>query len=303
VAWGYGPRRAVLDKILLDAALAAGVDLLEATSVDSLLTDGSRVVGIRTTHDKRIRARLTIGADGKHSRVAREVGAQEFEAVPTLTCWYFSYFQDVPDPCFEMHLLPQRRVVFAHPTNDGLMAVFVGAPIEEFGCIRADPEAAFLRAIDMAPGLGARLRDGFRAERLYGTGDIPNFLRKPFGPGWALVGDAACHKDPFLAMGICDALRDAELLAEAAHAGLSGALRMENALAEYRACRDKQTLPDYQENVHMARLGPIPADVLLLRQALKNKPAEATRFVLASHGRIPREEFFNPEHLDQLLGA
>ena len=41
------------------------------------------------------------------------------------------------------------------------------------------------------------------------------FLRRPAGPGWALVGDAGYFKDPLTAHGITDALRDAELLARA----------------------------------------------------------------------------------------
>src|SRR5205823_11871424 len=138
-------------------------------------------------------------------------------------------------------------------------------PIEEFPSIKADPEAHFLNALDSAPGLGERVRAGRRSERIFGTGDVPNFLRKPYGPGWALVGDAGCHKDPYLALGVCDALRDAELLAEAAHAGLSGALPLAIALADYEHRRNEACLPDYHENLHLAQFGPVPADMLRLR--------------------------------------
>ena len=51
------------------------------------------------------------------------------------------------------------------------------------------------------------------------------FLRQAFGPGWALVGDAGYFKDPLTAHGITDALRDAELLANAAAGGATAALR------------------------------------------------------------------------------
>jgi flavin-dependent dehydrogenase len=46
--------------------------------------------------------------------------------------------------------------------------------------------------------------------------------QQPVGPGWALAGDAACHKDPIHRAGVCDALRDAELLADAAPRGTVG---------------------------------------------------------------------------------
>jgi flavin-dependent dehydrogenase len=303
IAWGYGPRRAILDKILVDAAMAAGAELRDGVAVESLLTDGERVVGVRTAGSAPITARLTIGADGKHSRVAEVVKAPAYESVPTLACWYFTYFRDVPDGPFEMHVLPQRRAIFAHRTNDDLLAVFVGWPIEEFPSVRADLDASFMAALNLAPDLGERLREGHRAERFYGTADLPNFLRQPFGPGWAFVGDAGCHKDPFLALGVCDALRDAELLADAAHDGLSGDEPMEMALADYERCRNEATLADYRENLHMAALGAIPPDVLRLRQALRHQPADTTQFFLAKYDRMPREAFFDPRNLQRVMAS
>jgi flavin-dependent dehydrogenase len=284
-------------------AVEAGAELRQGCAVEGLLFSGQRVAGIRTADGARFTARLVVGADGRHSRVAQAVQAPAYEAVPTLACWYFTYFRDVPEPIFEMHLLPQRRVVFVHPTNDDLLAVFVGWPIDEFAAVRSDLEASFLSTLDLAPGLGERIRAGRRAERFFGSGDLPNYLRTPCGPGWALVGDAGCHKDPFMALGVCDALRDAELLATAAIDGLAGNCPLDTALADYARQRDEAVLPDYRENLHMAQLGPLPPDVLRLRQALRDKPADTTRFTLAKYGRIPREEFFNPSNLERILGS
>jgi hypothetical protein len=53
----------------------------------------------------------------------------------------------------------------------------------------------------------------------------------------------------------------------------------------------------------MARLGPVPSDVLRLRQALRDRPADATRFFLATYERIPREDFFIPLNLERLLAS
>jgi flavin-dependent dehydrogenase len=218
-------------------------------------------------------------------------------------CWYFTYFCDVPDASFEMHVLPSRRVIFAHPTNDNLLAIFIGWPINEFIAVRTDIERSFLDALDLTEGLGERVRAGRRVERFYGTADLPNFLRRPYGPGWALVGDAGCHKDPMQARGVCDALRDAELLADAAHIGLSGSEPLDVALAEYQCRRDEATLPGYHENLQAAQLGPVSADALRLRKALREMPADATQYFLAVYGRIPREDFFNPPNLERILDS
>jgi 2-polyprenyl-6-methoxyphenol hydroxylase-like FAD-dependent oxidoreductase len=303
VAWGYGPRRSRLDKILIDAAVEAGAHLLEGVAVESLLMDDGRVVGIRTASGTSIGARLTIGADGRRSLVARQVAAPAYETVPPLMCWYFTYFDDVPQAMFEMHVLPERRVIFSHPTNDNLLAMFVGWPIDEFGSVRSDIDRSFYAALDLAPGLGARVRAGQRVERYFGTADLPNFLKKPYGPGWALGGDAGCHKDPLQGRGVGDALLDADLLADAVHSGLSEAQPLDVALANYELRRNEAMLPGYYENIRMAHLRPMPPEVLNLRRALRDKPADATRYFLAIYGRIPDEDFFNPTNLERIVGS
>jgi flavin-dependent dehydrogenase len=202
-----------------------------------------------------------------------------------------------------MHLLPQRRVVFTHPTNDNLLAVFVGWPVEEFGLVRSSVEQSFLDALDLAPGLSWRIRSGRRVERFFGTADLPNFFRKSQGPGWALVGDAASHKDPIQARGIHDALLEAELLANAVHAGLAGAQALDAALAEYQVLFEEAIMPGYRENLESARLRPIPPDLLRLRSALRDKPLDTKRYFLALYDRIAFDDFFNQANLERILGS
>jgi flavin-dependent dehydrogenase len=302
-----GPRRMALDRVLVDAAVEAGVELRAGFSVESLTMDGDRVTGIRGG-DRRTgtsvteRATLTIGADGRNSHVARTVSAPEYEQDASLTCWYFSYWSDVPGDALELHDR-HGRVIFGFPTNDGLFAVFVAWPISELSVVRADIERQFLAALDGVPPLGDRVRAGRRADRFYGATDLRNFLRKPFGPGWALVGDAGCHKDPYLALGITDAFRDAELLANAVHEGLSGRRDLDDALAEYERRRNEATMPDYHVNIERARFTPISTTERMLRSALRGN-AEATRqFFLTIEALAPREVFFGPENMGRLMAS
>ena len=78
---------------------------------------------------------------------------------------------------------------------------------------------------------------GKREERYVGGAGVPNFFRKPYGPGWALVGDAGYHRDPATGQGITDAFRDAELLADALDIGFSRQGPLEAALAAYEQKR------------------------------------------------------------------
>jgi len=303
----FGPRRTALDRVLVDAAVEAGVELREGFSVASLTTDGDLVTGIRGG-DRRTgtsvteRATLTIGADGRNSHVARAVGAPEYEQEPSLTCWYFSYWSDVPGDAVELYDR-HGRAIFAFPTNDALFAVFVAWPISELSLVRADIERQFLAALDGVPALGERVRAGRRADRFYGATDLRNFLRRPYGPGWALVGDAGCHKDPYLALGITDAFRDAELLATAVDDGLAGRRTLTDALGEYERRRNEATMPDYRMNLERARFTPISATERMLRSALQGNGEATRQFFLTVEGLAPREVFFGPENMGRLMGS
>jgi flavin-dependent dehydrogenase len=284
---GVAPRRAVLDKVLVDAAVEAGAEFRERFPVEDLTFEDGRVTGIRGRRGVTESARFVIGADGRNSGVAKRVRATAYAERPTLACWYFSYWSGVPSDGLEMYRRG-NRMIFGHPTNDELFTLFVGWPIAELPSVRSNTEAQMMAAIDMVPELADRVRAGQRAERIYGATQLPNFLRKPYGPGWALVGDAGCHKDPMRALGICDALRDAELLAGSLTEALSGVRSEEDALSEYEDRRNAATMDDYEANIRAALFTPPAAQILDARAAARDNPQAMARFCLAWEGRIPQ---------------
>jgi flavin-dependent dehydrogenase len=269
---GFGPRRAALDAVLVEAAVQAGASPRESFPIHALAFEHGRVTGV-------------IGADGRNSRVAKHTQAVGYDEVPTLTCWYFSYWSGVPGNALELYMR-DRRVIFAFPTNNELFALFVSWPINELDSVRSDPERHLLQAVDAVPELAERVRAGTREERIYGATSLPNYLRRPYGEGWALVGDAGCHKDPFLALGVCDAFRDAELVSDAVAGALGGGCPEAEALAEYERRRNEATRDDYKKNVYLASGQPVPPDVLEARAGARGDPAAARDYFLASEGHI-----------------
>lgn len=295
----YAPRRRMLDKILFDAALDAGAEAREGFSVDEILSDGKRVTGIRGhAHGGSSVtefAPLVVGADGMHSIVARAAAARAYNTRPTLTCAYFSYWAGVAMDHAEAYLRP-GLVVAAWPTNDDLVVVFVAAPRDQFQRFRADVEGNWMARIDRLPRLADRIRAGRRVGRFSGSGDLPNFFRKPFGPGWALVGDAGYHRDPVTAQGITDAFRDADFLAEAVDEGFSGRQELETALAAYERRRNDAVRAMYQVTCHLAARQIPPGGQLLLR-ALRDNQMETDRFLGTLAGTTSISEFYSPANL------
>ena len=139
-----------------------------------------------------------------------------------------------------------------------------------------------------------------------GSGELltcPIFYADPMGLARALVGDAGCHKDPYLALGVCDAFRDADLLATAISEELSGGKSSEAAGADYERRRNEETKADYQQNVERAQFLPTPPEERALLAALHGNQEETNRFFMAREGLIPRESFFNPENLGRIIAA
>ena len=304
---GVAPRRTQLDNVLVEAAIEAGVELRDRFAVLDYTSEDGRITGIvgrdaRTGAQATERAAIVVGADGRNSGLARCVQAPVSQSDPTASCWYFSYYGDLPCPGLELYGR-EGRIVFVFPTNDDLTGVFVGFPIGELPAVRADSEGHVLATCEDIPDLCERVRGATRAERFYGATQLPNFLRRPHGPGWALVGDAGCHKDPFMALGICDALRDAELLAEAIIDSSAGARPPDEAFAGFERGRNESTLADYHANLAMAQLGPLPDQHMRLRSALRADPAATKQFFLATEGMIAPETFFNDENIGAIMAG
>jgi flavin-dependent dehydrogenase len=287
----YCPRRTVLDKLLVDAARAAGAEVREATLVREVIRDGERVVGVRAVDAAgetiEARASLVVGADGLNSSVAGMVGAEMVRSHPSLTCGFYAYWSGVPVDGVEFFLRDGRDIL-VFPTHDGLTCVWVGRANSEWPAYRADTEAAYLAALD--PSLLARVQRGRRETVFKGTQHLPNFYRECVGPGWALVGDAAYHRDPLTGMGIGDAFLGAELLAEAFPDGLAG----------YAEALREKTAAVFDYTIQSAALKD-PEPQAALYRAIAAQPEMTQRFMNVLGGSASFRTLFNLKTMGALL--
>jgi flavin-dependent dehydrogenase len=238
----YAPRRTVLDPILVDAARDAGAEVRFGVTVSHLCRDSTgRVTGM-VGHDSAghlvtARARITVGADGMGSRVARQAGAPVERRAHGAAAFIYGYWDRLPVHDYELFYRPGVAAGF-FPTNGGQVCVFVAVPRQRFRAeTRSGTTHAYARLL--AEATTGALDGAVFPEHLSVFAARPGFLRRAHGPGWALVGDAGYFKDPITSHGLTDALRDADLLAHAILAAAGGEAPEPDALAGYQAARDR----------------------------------------------------------------
>ena len=244
----YAPRRTLLDAVIADAAADAGAVFRFGTAVTGLQRDPrGRVTGVATRgRGGRAgveRAGLVIGADGRHSLVAEEAGAPIEVSGRACSAFLYGYWAALPVDGYEWFYRPGYSAG-AIPTNEGLTCVFAGTTAARAaGLVGAGGPAYAFQRLAEGSQVAPRLAGAERVGALRYARGLPGFVRRSWGDGWALIGDAGYWKDPLSTHGITDALRDAELLARAVLRAPAPGPAQLDALAGYQAVRDELALP------------------------------------------------------------
>ena len=245
---------------------------------------------------------MVVGADGRYSFVADAVDVEEYDQKPKLLAAYYSYWSGLPlDGRFGNWIRPYRGFA-AWPTNDDLTLVIAGWPYREFEANRNDVEDNFQATIDLAPAFAERLRAATRVERYVGAA-VRGYFRKPYGPGWALVGDAGYNKDFITAQGITDAFRDAELCAAALDQAFSETRSFEDALVEYQSTRDAHVRGMYELTAEFASLEPASAELQQVLAAVHGNQTAMDDFARVIAGMTSPAQFFSEENVGLILAA
>ncbi|TBO55228.1 FAD-dependent monooxygenase [Streptomyces kasugaensis] len=260
----YAPRRTALDALLVAEARAQGARLRERFAVTGLLVADGQVTGVRGTGPDgpaALRARVVVGADGRNSTVARLVKSPVVEDRGVLARSLYGYWSGVAERGVRV-VFRGRRGISLWPTNDGLTVVSLVFPPEEAPTPGRSALAEFyVSALREVPEVERALAGADLVSQPQAAA-VRNARRQAYGPGWVLAGDAGHHKDPVSAQGISDAFADAEVLADALDAALSGSVGLDEALAGYAAARDAQRLDTFNYTCEQAELRPFGAEFL-----------------------------------------
>lgn len=306
VTEAYAPRRFVLDNLLLDAAREAGAEFRPRCAFDDVLIEDDVVVGVTYRgpdgQATEARASIVVGADGRHSKVARAVDATLIEEHPRLQGTVWAYFKNLSIDDMEFYSRP-GRMVYAWYTHDDETLAGICFRYEDYLGIAKNAEESMPAELEaLAPEFAARVASAERTTPWL-AGATRGFRREAVGPGWALVGDAGLTMDPITAAGITNALRDGEFLAEAIHAGLSGARPMDEALSDFQAKRDAASNDLFAFTREMAKLDPPDQLMIDLFTSLHGNQADTDAYFGIFAQTVSVAEFFAPENVERIIAA
>ncbi|WP_278314390.1 FAD-dependent monooxygenase [Lolliginicoccus levis] len=273
IDYGISVPRIDQDAAFIEAAREAGADVREQSTVTSIIRDaGGRVVGLEyldpTGEAKEIRASLVVGADGRDSLVAHQVG--EWEPYRRSRNGRGMVFRYMDDPAAGTHwatTLWEGRtsdtIAFAFPgTPRGRLLILFMGPRAEVAEARADGEAYWARKVSEFPALAARAAGARNLSRIRATSRTHAYFRRSSGPGWALIGDAGHFKDPVLGQGMRDAMWMGRRLAEHVSEVLDQPRKLDRATRAWERARDQECLPTYHFGNLETRIPAVPPEIL-----------------------------------------
>jgi flavin-dependent dehydrogenase len=304
----YCPRRGRLDRLLQEAAVQAGAELVDHTRVVALLHQNNRTVGVRVARDEQeqeFRGRLVIGADGRRSTIAKLAGAEEYLGYDAPRAAYWSYW-DMPDIWqdrskypFDMYVAKcgaDFRVVFQ--TDDDQLLIASAPTIQESRSWRHAPLEALTANLSADPVTGPLVAGRAPSEPVRGTVSERYFFRQAVGPGWVLIGDAGHHKDYVVGDGITEALLQARTLAAAI------ARQSDAALTLWWRERDVEAVPHFFfAQGEGSPSTPLPLECLVFEQVNRSDSLKRAMTKTVEHEGSPLDVFPVRQIAGWTLGA
>lgn len=303
IDYGLCIPRVLQDAALVEAAREAGAEVREHTKVEDVVWQDGRAAGVYyrnrdTEHE--IQATLVIGADGRRSRIAAEVGAwTPYRASKNGRGFVFRYVDDplgaaAPD-AFQIFRSHSDHVLVLPSCPAGRTVVVNMVDATQLADYRADPDGCWQRMITRNPALEARVGGAPNLSKMRQTADLSSFYRRASGPGWALAGDAGHFKDPVTGNGMRDALKFGRLLGEQAASTLHDPKELDGALRDWEAARDADTISTYHWGNRESRPGPTSP---LVREVLRTFVGDERPSLSDTFNRArPVESVINPTRL------
>ena len=230
VAQTWQVLRSEFDQMMLDNAREKGAEVREETTVNRMLMEDGKVVGVEATDKSgrtyEVRAPITLDCSGKEAFASNRNGWRLRDPyLNKIAVW--TYYQDskrgegidegdttvafVPDKGWFWHIPQHNRMTSVGVVAEGKYLTRDGVK---------DPKAIFQREVEENAWIKDRLSTGQSTGEYFITSEYSRHSRYCASPGLVLVGDAFAFLDPVFSSGIMLALKSGHLVGEAVHEGL-----------------------------------------------------------------------------------
>lgn len=215
--------RSQFDGLMLDHARANGVEVYHRVSIDNVLFEGGRAVGVRAVLQDgsrtEIRSKVVVDASGRACVIGRQLGLRhDLPELRKASVWgYFRGGQRLPGIDAgetTMFLIPGGGWFWYIPLPDDIVSVGIVADPEYLFSDSDDREAIFTREVARCASLADRLTSAQRVGPVRGIRQLAYLNRQTCGDGWVMIGDARAFLDPIYSSGLYLALGSAELAAQ-----------------------------------------------------------------------------------------
>jgi flavin-dependent dehydrogenase len=207
----------VLDPALRSAARAHGVKIIDSCVVAGIERTNEGWLLTSDDDKSQISARLLVAADGRQSRIAKQL-ENPTELKPNDRAAVFGYFFGIAQPSQQrsVFILHEGEMAFIYPLPHGktLLSVYIKKDRARQWHNAESIELELLRYIGSLPG-APEIGNASIQSPVSGYMDYPNQIREPVHRSVAFIGDAALSLDPMSGVGCGFALTGAQLLADA----------------------------------------------------------------------------------------
>lgn len=231
VAQTWQVLRSEFDQMLLDNAREKGAEVREETTVNRLLMEGDRVIGVECTgKDGRtyeVHGKITLDCSGKEAFTSNRRGWRMNDPyLNKVAVW--TYYKgskrgaDIDEGATTVAYVPDKGWFWHIPQHNDMVSIGIVAEGKYLtrGGVK-DLKTIFDRELDENQWVKDHLAVGEQQGNYFITSEYSRHSRYCAAPGLVLVGDALAFLDPVFSSGVMLALKSGVMVGETIHSGLA----------------------------------------------------------------------------------
>jgi 2-polyprenyl-6-methoxyphenol hydroxylase-like FAD-dependent oxidoreductase len=244
-SWGDGlgiDHHAMVRALRSEVGRRPNVTLRQGQPVTEVLEEDGRVIGVLLRSGEAVRARLTVAADGRQSRVRKSLGLDPEVELLSYTVVATVKGPKLPWRGFGHVFLGAPGPILAYPYGPELIRMCIDVPLSAprgREAMRAYVRDAFSSCVPSP--LREAMLESLEAAPFEGCATHAVYTRACAVPGAVLLGDAGGCSHPLTATGMTAAMNDVEVLAEElVRRGLTDETLKRYQLRRYRFVRARE---------------------------------------------------------------